>query len=217
MKILFIGNSYTYFNDLPALFRKLAADNGHSVDVFSVTQGGRKLIAFQNPDDPYTEQLNALLAEHEFDIVFVQEYSTLPYLDYDTFYSGAAHIVETVRPHSKRIIFYATWGRKPGCPLLAERGWTHDSMTKGLADAYTRAAQALDAEVSYAGLKFQKILQTHPEIELYNEDGSHPSYAGSCLAAMTHYRTAFGSPVNNYTGFAMESKVLDILREATAD
>ena len=41
MNILFIGNSYTYFSDLPVLFSSLCAANGHKVRVDSVICGGR--------------------------------------------------------------------------------------------------------------------------------------------------------------------------------
>jgi hypothetical protein len=40
MRVLFIGNSYTYFNDLPTIFRKLAAAGGHRVDTRMVAPGG---------------------------------------------------------------------------------------------------------------------------------------------------------------------------------
>ena len=49
MKVLFIGNSYTFFNDMPNMLAALAAENGYSVSVDSVTKGGRKL--FSNLDE----------------------------------------------------------------------------------------------------------------------------------------------------------------------
>ena len=194
MNLLFIGNSYTYFHDLPALFAALADEDGHPVTVHSVTQGGRKLCQFLCADDAYTKQLDAVLAQNApFDAVVIQEQSLLPYRDYDAFFEGAAHVAKTVRDAGcARIVFYATWGRRPGCPTLDELGWTHDSMTEGLASAYRRAAETLGAEVAFVGYGFREVLRQHPEIGLYDDDGSHPSYAGSCLAAMTVYRTVFG-------------------------
>lgn len=40
MKVLFVGNSHTYYNDMPRIFASLARDNGHDVQVESVTKGG---------------------------------------------------------------------------------------------------------------------------------------------------------------------------------
>ena len=41
MNILFIGNSYTYYNDMPAIFQALARDNGKDVNTYAVTKGAR--------------------------------------------------------------------------------------------------------------------------------------------------------------------------------
>ena len=194
MNILFIGNSYTYFNDLPVVFSALANENGRDVTAFSVTRGGRKLCQFLDTEDDCTKELGCVLADNPaFDVVFMQEQSLLPYRDYDAFFAGAEHVTETVRAAgAKRLCFYVTWGRKPGCPMLDEMGWTHDSMTAGLSDAYTRAAGALSAECAYVGAAFHEIVASHPEIELYDPDGSHPSHTGTCLAAMVMYRAVFG-------------------------
>ena len=43
MNILFIGNSYTYYNDMPQMLAELAKENGNDVSVDAVTKGGRKL------------------------------------------------------------------------------------------------------------------------------------------------------------------------------
>ena len=42
------------------------------------------------------------------------------------------------------------------------------------------------------GLCFAKAVETTPEIDLYDPDKSHPSYAGTCVAALSHYKTVFG-------------------------
>ena len=42
MKVLFIGNSYTYFNDLPALFCRICQKNGYEAEADSVTAAARQ-------------------------------------------------------------------------------------------------------------------------------------------------------------------------------
>ena len=124
MNVLFIGNSYTYFHDLPAVFAALANENGRDVIAHSVTRGGRKLCQFTDTEDDCTKELAAVLSEHPpYDAVFLQEQSLLPYRDYEAFFSGAKHVADTVRAAgAKRLLFYVTWGRKPGCPTLDEMG-----------------------------------------------------------------------------------------------
>lgn len=213
MKVLFVGNSYTFFNDLPALFEKLAAENGHEVWAGSVTQGGRKLIAYEK-DDEYTRKLEQALRENAFDVVFVQEQSMLPARDYEAFYRGLCRVLAMVGERAKRVILYATWGRKAGSPELAEQGWTHESMTQLLAQGYARAAQAKGLEVSYVGLAFQRALQADGALELYDPDMSHPSYTGSCLAALVHYKAVFGALPGSADSLGLDERVLAALMAA---
>ena len=215
MNILFIGNSYTYFSDLPAVFAALANENGKDVNAISVTRGGRKLNQFMNTEDDCTKELGSVLADNPpFDAVFLQEQSMLPYRDYDAFLGGAKHVTETVRAAgAKRLCFYVTWGRKPGCPDLDERGWMHDSMTAGLHDAYFRAAEALSMECADVGAAFHKLVENHPGIELYDPDGSHPSYVGTCLAAMVMYKTVFGEMPETMASMKLGADAAAVLAE----
>ena len=125
--------------------------------------------------------------------------------------SAVQHVAETVRAAgAKRICFYVTWGRKAGCPDLDEVGWTHDTMTVGLSDAYTRAAEVLGAECAYVGAAFHEIVVSHPEIELYDPDGSHPSYVGTCLAAMVMYKTVFGEVAAKAESLKQDTTTLSV-------
>ena len=77
MNILFIGNSYTYVNDMPKLFETIAKDNGKDVNVFSVTKGGHKLHLYARENNEYTQKIDSLISENLFDICFFQEQSCL--------------------------------------------------------------------------------------------------------------------------------------------
>ena len=213
MNVLFIGNSYTYFHDLPAVFASLANENGKGVTAHSVTRGGRKLCQFMDTEDDCTKELDTVLAGNPpYDAVFLQEQSLLPYRDYEAFFSGAKHVADTVRAAgAKRLLFYVTWGRKPGCPTLDEMGWTHESMTDGLASAYGRAADALGMDCAPVGAAFHKLVENHTEIELYDPDGSHPSYMGTCLASLVMYKTVFGEMPKAMTSWKLEDAVKAVL------
>jgi hypothetical protein len=43
LHVLFIGNSYTYVNDLPGMFSQLACAGGHPVQTGMAAQGGWRL------------------------------------------------------------------------------------------------------------------------------------------------------------------------------
>ena len=192
MNILFIGNSYTYFNDMDKLFEGICRENGHRVNAFRVTKGGRKMLSYLDPEDPVTQQLEAILRERHYDVCFLQEQSLLPARDYEAFRAGMTHVKRMVGSQADRFILYATWARKAGSPDLAENGWTPEQMTDLLYEAYCRLGRELDMAVSPAGLSFWRIACSHPELELHRPDMSHPTHLGSALAALTHYHTLFG-------------------------
>ena len=195
MKILFIGNSYTYFSDMPQLLEQLMRENGIDVTIHSVTKGGRKLFENLQQNDENSEKITELVDENLYDILFLQEQSYLPAVNYEVFEDGARRLKEKVL--AKQTILYATWGRKEGCPLLTEKGWTNESMTAALKDAYDRAGAAIGARVSHVGLCFARVREIAPELELYHPDMSHPSYTGSCVAALCHYKMITGTLPKN--------------------
>ena len=119
--LLFIGNSYTYYNDMPRMLADLAKENGRELTVDSVTQGGRKLLAYENPDDPYTKELTLRLSEGSYDIAILQEQSLLPILDREAFRRGVCHLLERYLRSVPRILLNETWARKEGHAALAEQ------------------------------------------------------------------------------------------------
>ncbi len=205
-KILFIGNSYTYFYDMPDIFRALATENGFDVQVDAVTKGGRKLYENLMRDDEKNAEITSLCRENEYDILFLQEQSYLAIVDYALFEQGVKGLIDTVRP--KKAVLYSTWGRKEGCPLLDTLSLSSDQMTEKLSDAYNDAAKAYDAVISPVGKCFLEIKRSFPEAELYDPDLSHPSYLGSCVAAVCHFKTVFGKMPEKYS--ALKADKADI-------
>ena len=214
MHVLFIGNSYTYYHDMPTLFEKLALDNQKEVTVHSVTAGGRKLTDYMDSTDETTMALEALLAEHTFDVCFIQEQSLRPAADFNRFMEGLDYVVNKLKDRVDVLIMYATWGRKDGSEALFTHNWTPQSMTNLLADAYQAAAKQYHARVSPVGRCFLTIVQTHPEIDLYDPDKSHPSYQGSCLAALTHYYALWGSFPENTDSLTLTAEELIAFKAA---
>lgn len=208
MKILFIGNSYTYYNDMPSLFSRLCGCNGKAAQVFSVTKGGRKLHENLDPTDETTLQLEAVLRENAMDICVLQEHSVLPITDYDRFSASIAALKEKVG--AARYSLYQTWGRKAGAKFLRDEGLDTRTMALKLRDAYTKAAETHGTDRAPVGLCFLEIYEKHTGIDLYDADLTHPSYAGSCLSAMTHYRTLFGEMPSNLSCFDLPEETKQV-------
>ena len=211
MRILFIGNSYTYYNDMPKLFETLARENGKDVSVDSVTEGGRRLAQNLCDGDELNARIRELVKRHSYDVLILQEQSYLALVDYEQFERGVAGLIELVC--AKRNILYATWGRKSGSDLLAKHGWTSDGMTEMLCDAYCRVADKYSAEISQVGLGFADICSRDASVELYDPDLSHPSYIGTCLGVLMHYKSIFGELAQDCSSLGLdrnvESAILD--------
>ncbi len=215
--VLFLGNSYTYFNDMPGMFGSACAAAGYTVKVESVTRGGCFLRQFEDSADPLYEKLRSLLETNRFDTAFLQEQSVLPASDPDAFLASARALCDKLRAHGARIYLYQTWGRREPSETLTKHGWTNQSMTEKLAKAYAGAAKALACGRSPVGAAFSEVGAHFPEIELYNPDHSHPSVSGSYLAALCHFAALFGvSPEGlSYTA-DLKKETARILQSAAA-
>jgi len=190
-KILFVGNSYTYYNDMPAIFREIAISAGATVTVESVTMGSHRLYMWADPADAEGAKLYAKLkASADYDKIVLQEQSTYPINHYDTFLSGAKTLAgEIAKTQSDcKIYLYETWGS----PQYAGSHGGIPQMEAKLRSAYESVGAEIGAKVSYVGKAFTYVYENHKEIGLYQPDQTHPTYAGSYLSACVHAASMLG-------------------------
>lgn len=208
MNILFVGNSYTFFNDLPNMVYNLAINSGYEVSVDSVTRGGRFL--YENlGDDEYAVRLSELAESKRYDILVLQEQSHFALKDYAKFEECIGILKERIS--AERTVLYSTWGRKTGSPLLSEYGLTSREMTDKLYGAYCTAAKKHSCEITPVGLCFAHITEQYPEIELYNDDKSHPNEAGSSLGAIAFFKRFFGRLPDDYSSLPVGKEALAVI------
>lgn len=215
-RILFIGNSYTYYNDMPTgYFQRIAQISGYQVCVTAITKGRHSLGQFLDPTDPYGEKVAAALSvPNAYDYVVIQEQSVLPATDREAFYASVREMAARVRAAGAKPVLYATWGRKTGSDTLEQIKMTNTSMTWSVAAAYGKAGETLEIPVAHAGLAFYDVYQ-NSAIELYNPDLTHPSQTGSLLAAMTLFMRIFGGePDKTALKECFASEETEILYEA---
>lgn len=190
--VLFVGNSYTFYNDMPEVIFKTICDKaGYSVKVDSVTRGGYYLHQFASSRDEYGAELENKLAQNEYDFIVLQEQSGNPAYNPNNFFSGARTLVRKIRRSSDaEIVFFETWGYKTGYHLLPTHGGDTATMEMKNRAAYTAIAEYLHAEVALVGVAFKDVFE-NSRVEVYDADHSHPSKNGSVLAACTIFSTIF--------------------------
>lgn len=190
-KVLFIGNSYTYRNDLPKMLREMAISTGDTILTDQSTPGGANLashttntntLAKINSDNWKFVVLQGQSQEPSFPINQVTT-QTFPY---------AATLCDSIRANNScsRPMFYMTWGRENG-----DQGncaaWppvcTYAGMDSLLNLRYQMMGEMNEAYVSPVGAVWNYIRSNHPTIDLYDTDGSHPNPTGTYAAACTFY------------------------------
>lgn len=178
--ILFIGNSFTQRNNLPGLLADLAATQGVSVwhDLLSV--GGASLRTHWNAGDA----AKAIEAGN-YDYVVLQEQSTLPVKNAQRMAENVRLFDEAIKRAGSKTVLYITWAR--------QHSPEHQEV---IADAYVGIGKELGAIVVPVGLAWQKFLAKHTSPVLHDRDQSHPTLAGSYLAACVFFVVLFkASPV----------------------
>lgn len=214
INILFIGNSYTYYNDMPTIFKNIAAEQGIDLNVTSVTKGGYSLSQLADITDKYGKLADDTLKTQKFDVTFLQEQSILPITDNAKFLSGATKLNEKIKQNGSKTVLYQTWGRNSNSPDLKSLDLTTASMSKNLATAYQNAAKELSCIVSPVGDAFLDVFENHPSVDLYNPDDSHPSIIGSTLAALCHFVTLFGKITTTPTSPSIPPHTMQLLTAA---
>lgn len=195
LNVLFLGNSYTAYNNLPQLVSQVAASTGNYVTFNSNTPGGH---TFQQHSANSTSL--SLIAQGNWDYVVLQEQSQLPSFpisqvqsDVYPFAKKLDSLINASNPCAETV-FYNTWGRKNGdatnCanfPPLC----TYQGMDSLLQLRYGYMADTNNAILSPVAQVWRYIRTNYPGIELYNPDESHPSVAGSYAAACAFYTVLF--------------------------
>lgn len=198
--VLFIGNSYTYCNDMPeVIFQSICDAAGYNVKVDSVTRGGYYLFQFASSTDEYGSIVKDKLSANDYDFIVLQEQSGNPAHNPNSFFDGARALVRKIERYTDaQIVFYETWGYKTGYHLLPTHGGDTATMEMKNRAAYTAIAKSLGADVALVGVAFKDVFE-NSNIEIYDTDFSHPSKNGSVLAACTIFSTMFKYDIRDLT------------------
>ena len=175
MRVLFLGNSFTYFHALPVMAHHLT---GWETD--AVTRGGAYLHDFLNPGDEMYAQAEAALKNGRWDYVVLQEQSFNAIGNQADFLMSCKKLCEKIRAVGAVPVFYASWAYREGSEKLNKTGVSYGSMAKGLEDAYAKAARENEGRMANVGAAFTACREAY---EVYEADDYHPSVYGSYLAA----------------------------------
>lgn len=177
IRILFVGNSLTYTNDIPALVKELGRSDFIFIEYKTIAKPDYSL------DDHLAEGIvQSEISKGRYDFVIVQQGpSALP--------ASQAILMSSVNKYKvlcdqakTKLALYMVWPSK-------ERFFDLDNVIY----SYSNAGNTHNAIICAAGLAWKKIWALDSGIELYGSDGFHPGITGSLLSAMVIYGTITGN------------------------
>jgi len=171
-KVLFVGNSFTYYNSGLHQHYKAIVESADGVlhsRIMTISSG-------YLPE--HIAGLPSLVASDDWDVVVLQGYSKGPISEGTAkpFREAATQLVRVIRDNDAMPVFFMTWA------YIDE-----PEMTTLLDDAYTSIGKELGAQVVPVGLAFERAIQQRPDLKLRIADRKHPTLAGTYLAACTFY------------------------------
>ncbi|WP_375208111.1 hypothetical protein [Hyphococcus sp.] len=177
IRILFIGNSLTYFNDLPAVLEQTANHDGVIRAETALVASGGATLAQHWKDGAAAEMIRS----GDWDYVVLQEQSQLGARiengarkmdEPEAFYSAAREFDREINNADAQTVFMLTWSHKD---KPEEQALLHE--------AYESIACELGAVLAPAGAAWRLLRERNSGIDLYY-DNVHPNFNGTYLSAM---------------------------------
>lgn len=189
--VLYVGNSYLYFNNLPGLVEGISSGlSGPIVRGTAHTHGGATLRG--HIEDGHLSGIfsQGPRGRGDWDWILLQEQSTLG-ASYDpgsgelgspeAFHAATRELVRMIRAEEVRPALYMTWAKA-----------TFPAQSETLSRAYRSISTELGLPVAPVGEAWAEVIRVRPSLNLHTGDGSHPTAAGSYLAACVIYATLTG-------------------------
>jgi len=180
ISVLFIGNSFTARNNLPELIAQLAEARGRRLQHRLISAGGASLRMHWNKGDA-----QKAIQQTRYDYVVLQEQSTLPVKNPPRMRENIRLFDQAIKASGAKTALYLTWARQ-----------NSPETQVAITNAYLAIGEELGARIVPVGVAWQNFIRKHRHPVLHDKDQSHPTLAGSYLAACVFFAVLFDeSPV----------------------
>jgi hypothetical protein len=170
LRVLFVGNSYTYFENLPQVVSVISDQTDTKLVTEKITLGGAKLSEHWNGERGL--KTKEIIRDGGYDIVVLQEWSLGAVNERDSAMKYLGLFSKYVREMGAEPYYYLTWAREK-VPQQQET----------ISKIYREAAAKNKAIVVPAGEAWALSRQLRPDFKLFFPDGTHPSENGAYLTA----------------------------------
>jgi hypothetical protein len=185
LRILFVGNSYIFFNNLPQMISLLSDSLNTKLICKQSVYGGATLGDHWNSRRGI--RTRAILEKEKFDIVVIQDNSMWPLEHADSVLMIGKLFCDLIKSKNATPYIYNTWSRKTTPQTQSAINKTYESL------ALQTQSVLVPVGSVWAEAKAQK-----PTVQLYMSDESHPSWDGTFLTALCFVKKITGTLPANY-------------------
>ena len=181
--ILFIGNSFTFYWNLPLVVEAMANERNYNYDITQSTASGSSLKDHWFENDELKSK--TLIATGRYDRVVLQDYSLNPLQNLVESRMYFTDFIEWVKANNGAPYIYATWMYKG----ISNNNY---NVVDPIQDALQPVADKTGAVMVPIDQAFRTIQKRHPNIPIFMSDNKHPSPVGTYLAACVYFRIFTG-------------------------
>ncbi len=207
-KILFIGNSFTFYNDGVDyhLLNMLKVDKSADSILYhiqNIAESSYTLEAHYND----IKTINKIKS-NKWNLVILQEQSTRPVNNPDLFLEFASKLNSEIKNNGSLTALYLTWAVKDSPSEIGP-----------ISSAYEKTGTQINAKVVPVGKVWDYFVKNNSTIDLYSTDRKHPSLSGTFLTACVFYQSLFAkNPVeNSYIPVGLTADNVVLLKKITND
>ena len=167
-KILFIGNSLTYTNDLPSIIKRKAKYSGYNIET--------EMVAFPNyaiSDHWKKGEVQKLIESKKYNVVIIQQGPSSQSEGNKILIKYGKKYSDLCKENNAILAYFMVW------PSLEY----YDSFD-GVIKNYTLAAEKNGAILCPVGSVWKNYFETSKRFDYYGVDNFHPSKKGSEVAAV---------------------------------
>nr|WP_321232802.1 SGNH/GDSL hydrolase family protein [uncultured Psychroserpens sp.] len=165
--ILFVGNSLTYYNNLPNLVKAEARQRGLIINTKTLAFGNYAIV-----DHWADGQVQSLITSNDYDFVVIQQGPSSQQDGYDMLVNGGAEYASLCEANNTKLAYFMVW---PSINYYHTFG--------GVISNYTAGATANNAILCPVGSVWKSYIDQTNDFSYYGPDQFHPSLKGSQVAA----------------------------------
>lgn len=195
--VLFVGNSLTAANDLPAMVESIAVAAGRSLESRTVARPNFSL------EDHWYAGVDATIAELRADVVVLQQGPSSVGTNPLHLRRWAETLAPAVRDAGGRPALLMVWPERARLEAF-----------DAVRESYRAAAEAVEGDFIPAGEAWLAVWEADPDAGLYGADGFHPSRLGTFVAALAVFEVLFDADVRDLPPMVVEGGMAATYYEA---